>query len=66
MLKISRLRSAVAVNVGPSGANGGGGGVIWGPILAGIANHGTRDSRLVWAPPSPSAPRVLIFLKQLD
>ena len=45
---------------------GGRGGVVWGPILAGVASHGARDSRLVWAPPSPSAPKVLILLKQLD
>ena len=68
VLKKSWLRGAVAINGNPSGANGGrgGGGVVWGPILAGVASHGARDSRLVWAPPSPSAPKVLILLKQVD
>ena len=71
MLEKSRLRSAVAISVSPlmgggGGGRGGGGGVIGGPILAGVASHGARDSRLVWAPPSPSAPKVLILLKKLD
>ena len=66
MLEKSRLRSAVAMGPGGGGGGGGGGRVIWGPILAGVASHGARDSRLVWAPPSPSAPKVLILLKKLD